>query len=767
MSVNELIWGPITEGNTQFKNILGDTVKFTQNVETTLNQGNSKFEPLDNSVCLLGFGNTSPYVNARIVAWNPLTDLLVDEKMYDTNVSVLSYALGIAGNGELRYYEGIGGTNSHRNEYRWITCYPPNDSGAIGYLGRAINEITYITDYEYQRKWLILVQPVCTETHTTGGDTIYEGSSPAYWCTIDKWWNDEKTDYPCIARIIAVPYTYSQDYNLKSGVFSCFETINQDFNIEFDEQSEYYNKFLIPKEWQCYKNINIGYSNYRNSQANLRYFNFGFTLAGCYFSEFTTIRTAWTPYYKPVVGDWTVHHCKPVSAGGTSNAYCTYSTYNPHNKTKNQVIDDIAHIAAHIGGFFIFETEYTSAANDNYNVFLGLLDNGVSTGEYSRGTDNRNSDQYNWDSATEANYNPDAPSTQDFNSVESTFNAVSIADGVKKYVFDDTNLQAFGNSMFDIIDTTDPDELIQNQTLTNFLTNNPLDCIVAVKRFPLPDMSQGTSQNPVIGKVTVANCLAKPFTSDSVIYTCGSLDIPVVFGNYLDYQCQYVLTLPFCGTCELDAQTITGNTIEVKYSIDYNTGTCTAWVLARSQDGKSVVIDSANGNCAIDVPMSGIETATLTGEIYNGNENLKAAKFNGIISGVASVGKFATSVSQRDFTGALTSAASIVDNVHSTSVKQWNVDHTQIPFKMIGGSSACNSLQLELYPRLTVYRPVVDSTLNLADYLHNVGAATCHSTTLGSYTGYVEATNVDLSGFDATVTEKQIIVSALNGGVYL
>lgn len=463
---------------------------------------------------------------------------------------------------------------------------------------------------------------------------------------------------------------------------------------------------------------------------------------------------------------------------GADNNVLHYIFNNDHTKVKycrlynDDVLADIYKQCAYLGVFFVGDGNFNPIGThlqltDN-NVFLGTIDNGLTYGAYTRGAANADQPQFTWDDTGESKYNPLNPPEPDYTSVPSTFNSVSLSDGLKKYVFDSTNLQAFGNEMFDIIDTSDPDALIQNQTLTNFLTNNPLDCIVSVKRFPLPDMSQGTSQNPVLGKVTVPNCLCKPFTSDTTVLTCGTFKIRRIYGNFLDYLSEYVLTLPFCGTVSLDAATVTGKTIEIKYSIDYNTGSCTAWILAPCDDnGEMVVIDSANGNCAVDIPVSGVQTATLTGEIYNANENLKTSKFNGIINGVSNGVKMITSAAAKDFSGALTAGASIVNSVHNAAVQQWNIDNTQVPFKMIGASTSANSMQLELIPRLTVYRPVIEPYFDLDSYLHCVGAAVCHTTTIENYTGYAEITNVDLSGFNATEKEKQMIAAALAAGVYL
>ena len=420
------------------------------------------------------------------------------------------------------------------------------------------------------------------------------------------------------------------------------------------------------------------------------------------------------------------------------------------------------------GMFFTDDSEVASSGKlDDPQMHLGTIVNGVGYGDYTSGSDNKNQPQWTWTSMSDNEYDPSNPPIPDRNSDPVTFNPVSLVDGgLKRYVLDDNAMSAFGVDLYRIIDTSNPDELIQNQTLTNFLTNNPLDAVVSVKRFPLPDMSQGVTTNIMLGKVQMQTA-AKPFASTSTILSCGSINIPAKFGNFLDYQTQYELILPFCGTISLDPKIVTGKSVEVKYSIDYTTGTCTAWILTVTSDGVETVIDSANGNCTIDIPLSGVQTATLTGQIYNANETLKTAKFNAVVNAVSGIGDFAKDVKSRDVAGGAKTVANVVNSIHDIKKTEWTINNTQIPFKMVGASSGCNSFAIEMIPRLNVYYPIVDSTYNAAEYRHNVGAAVCDTTTIGDYSGYAEITNVDLSGFVATAEEKNMIANALMGGVYL
>lgn len=463
---------------------------------------------------------------------------------------------------------------------------------------------------------------------------------------------------------------------------------------------------------------------------------------------------------------------------GTSGRYGYYYLEYYDNGPDDNFVD---WVRAQIACFGLFFTEDLATAQrgalNSPLMMLGTLENGIGHGKWTAGTDNENQPQWDWDTTNKSTYRPSGGGDDegdDNNEYGRTwgFNPVSLADStIRRYVMSDAELANLGTYLWDIIDTSDPDALIQNQTLTNFLTNNPLDCVVSLKRFPFRDMSQSSLVNLVLGKVTVPNVAGKPFTTDSAIRSCGTKHIYHRFHDWRDFICQYFLYLPFCGTIQLDAETVVGRDVGVYYAIDYTTGTCTAYVTTWDDNKAECYIDSASGNCAIDIPLSGVETATLTGEIYNANENLKALKFNAIVGGTKSAMNFVSKVGSGDKMQSMLSGldlgADIVNAIHTANQAEWNINNTQIPLKMIGASSGCNSFQGELTPCLLIYYPETIEDFDAANYAHSVGLQCCESGKIGDYSGYTEITNVDLSGFTATATEKNMIQNALSGGVYL
>ena len=409
------------------------------------------------------------------------------------------------------------------------------------------------------------------------------------------------------------------------------------------------------------------------------------------------------------------------------------------------------------------------------NMHCGILDeNLIGHGLWTTGAENTDNEQIKWDNSNDSTYDANNPPEIDDNiyGTSDSFNPVSLADGtLKRYVLDDAGMTLLNQYLWNVIDTSDPDAYIQNQTLTNFLTNNPLDCIVNIKRFPFSDMSQGSTTNIKLGKVTVANTAARPFDADSVTKSCGDVKIYHPFNDWRDYICKYTLVLPFCGTVDLPAEIVTGRHVGVNYTIDYTTGTCTAFILVTDDEGGTIAIDSASGNCSIDIPVSGVQTATLNSQIYNANENLKAAKFNNMINGAQSAISTIKTASGgnkvESFQAGLSFGQQIVNSVHDVQTAEWNINNTIIPTKMIGASSGCNALQFNLTPRIICYLPITDTAYNDDVYAHTVGFACCENGSLSDYSGYVEATGVDLSGFAATATEKDMIQNLLSGGVIL
>lgn len=489
--INTSIWGPLRD-STGWKTVLGEDIKFTQTVDTTLSTGNDKHQPLDNSVCIFGFGSTSPAVNAQVITCDFNTDTKTTRNLYPNRTSV-PWAMAWTDGPSYDASEWQSGyANSYwGNNYRWLTA-SPQGMWEEEYLGDRAKPLYFLTnDFDYQRKWLVLVKPIVLTPKTVqeGGDTIEYKRGRAYggFTTLKNWYDNVKDVYDGICQVIMAPTTFSNDIPTNSGGlnFSLFAEIEDEINVEYQEGHPKYNQQKIDGQFYAYKTYIGPYTTFDGSN----YLNGYMTIAGGYNvrNDGDWNRTPWTVLYMPTVGDWNSYM---INSTGDQDDYGWgfFAAYNPGNKTYNQVEDEIAKVAAHMGTFFIFDLADKNKENDDINVFLGLLDeNAISTGEYSRGMANRNSDQFDWDNASDADYdpsyNPDPPGPEpDPNPIEPETPGFTLAvdSGSVCYVITKAEWNQIWNDIYGGSKSNWKD-LIDGLALYGA---NPLNCILNYRWYP-------------------------------------------------------------------------------------------------------------------------------------------------------------------------------------------------------------------------------------------------------------------------------------------
>lgn len=84
------------------------------------------------------------------------------------------------------------------------------------------------------------------------------------------------------------------------------------------------------------------------------------------------------------------------------------------------------------------------------------------------------------------------------------------------------------------------------------------------------------------------------------------------FGDWRDYvNTEITLYVPYCGTIHLNPADVVGNTVKIRYVIDFSTGGCVAYVMCVAPIGNTFMIGALPGQIGADVPLS----ATAAGEI--------------------------------------------------------------------------------------------------------------------------------------------------------
>lgn len=469
----------------------------------------------------------------------------------------------------------------------------------------------------------------------------------------------------------------------------------------------------------------------------------------------------------------------------TIQVYHPYSdTYHYYYKIpySDDTYNKVMSIAALFGCFFTptnkYVFDYDMLDND---LYLPIIDeNGVAHGQYTRGVANATNALYSKNSIRDIDYDPDAPPTPtDPNtySVTTGFNTVgNVASTTKQYVINANALQGLSGELWTVIDNliTSPDDIknLYNLSLDSFLTNNPIDAIVSVKKFPLSSVPHGENlENIYLGKYQ-AGAAGYPLAMQQARYNFEGIPIFPKFGNcFLDYApyTKMQLYVPFCGTIDIDAADFMGRTLSVEMVIDFITGTVTAYVLANQ-----LVVTSLTGTCGIDIPITGTEQATVNSAYESAAISERQARKNEIMQ---TVGIFAHPI--KTATKPLTTSAERVSTALDRAQREYELTHINMPLRQIGNASPLNSWALEFVCRLIIYYPdgecisfnATNEPSLITDKVESFGAvngfATVETNALSSFTGFTQVSDVDLTGINATDTEKNMILSLLQSGVYI
>lgn len=478
-------------------------------------------------------------------------------------------------------------------------------------------------------------------------------------------------------------------------------------------------------------------------------------------------------------------------AFNTDNGKLTY--YKPYGDG-----DWILRCVASLGLFFTIKrtTAYTGALDD-VDMYCGVIDdNGLCHGDYTRGTNNRNQPQYSWTTTNDSTYDPTAPIDPNTYSNTTTFNFIGgLSSMLKRYVLDARAVESLGGDLFKIGDDIVTGESgyvdYDNIILNNFLTNNPIDAIVSLKKYPVRDIPHTGSRHPLkLGKVQIATTgFDMPYSS--FMYLFKPIKIFPRFGNsFLDYAPYTTLDLyiPFCGTVQLDPNDVMGHNLDVQLLIDYTTGNCDAFISC-----DNLVIETVSGTIAIDIPVTGTESATVNSNLTQGILNSKSmtaarkiAPLTGAMKtagGAVAGGRLAGPAGAVGGAGigAMSAAKSSFDSKISSIAADYELTHTQAPLRMISAASPVGGWAIDFTCRLIISYPIGDvitsttppnlDTAALAKFGHLHGFACLITDKLSSFTGLtigdINCDNISVDDVSPTEEEITMIKNDMKEGCYL
>lgn len=429
--------------------------------------------------------------------------------------------------------------------------------------------------------------------------------------------------------------------------------------------------------------------------------------------------------------------------------------------------------AAQYGLYFTDNTN--TAFNGEFtdeNMYIGILDNdGVTHGEYLKGERTVEAAQTQWNSVRESPYDYKKNDNTKYDNTTYFNYSLTSKAFTKMYVLTDEELSALANELYTAVHQAPIGEEIERYNQSVFLTQNPIDCIISLKQFPL-ELPFSVSQNIKLGSYT-CNTTGAPLLYSTGVYSfifSNSLNntvYPAYDKSFLDYEpytrCE--LTIPFCGTVEIPVSYIYDyDRIEVQLVIDYITGACTAYI-----QSNGITIDSVQGSCAISLPVSGIQAATLDSQIHSASsERNKSALSNGLglIGGLAAVAiGIGTGGVGAAVMGGIAAVASGANMIYNDKKIEYDLQHMQLPLKQVGAASGAISLTYDMRCKMRITRPKLEN-YNSEVYANTVGFACLLNGSVQDFHGLTSGI-IKLDSVPCTAEEKNYITSMFTNGVYL
>jgi len=268
------------------------------------------------------------------------------------------------------------------------------------------------------------------------------------------------------------------------------------------------------------------------------------------------------------------------------------------------------------------------------------------------------------------------------------------------------------------------------------LMANPIDYIMGLHMIPVtPTTASSTIK---VGGLDT-EIPAPLVTNEYVQYDCGTLAINEFWGSFIDYapSTKAELYLPFIGTVPLDIDDIMGTpcTLHLYYNINVLSGACTAFLDCQTGRKLNSVCYYWNGSMSSQIP--------VTGNDYSNKVNAALSAVGNLI-GVAA-------------TGSVGNAVGLVQNVAQATLQKPSIQKSGT----MGGDAGMLS---EFQPFVILTRPVQALPKNFNKLRGNTSMI---GGKVSSFRGYLEVSEIDLSGIACTEAEKDLILQAFKEGCFV
>jgi len=430
--------------------------------------------------------------------------------------------------------------------------------------------------------------------------------------------------------------------------------------------------------------------------------------------------------------------------------------------------------AAQYGIYFTDDEDIARTGSfTDENMYIGVLDeNSISHGEYLKGTATATAVQNDWNSIRDSTYDytKDIDNTN-YDNTTIFYPQMTTGAFTKSYVLSKAQVDALAQEAYNAVSQAPTEDNIENYNQRFFLTSNVIDCIISLKKFPCIPNGLGAQVPLKIGAYTTQ------LTGFPLLYTVKQIDFifsrsngnslfPVNGGDFRDYEpyTKCSISIPFCGNVEIPCAYAYRYDIKISLLVDLITGACTAFVICNGD-----VIETSSGNCAIDLPLSGLQSATLDSQMYSAStakDKNKSALGLGIVGGAIAIGVgIATGGVGVALGGAAAVIGSFINASNTGKAINYEMSHMQAPFKTISAASGNISQAYDMRCKMLIKRPVIgdyDSEV----YANTIGHACLKNTKVGAISGFTVG-DINIDSIDRTAEEKEMIRSAFATGVYL
>lgn len=268
------------------------------------------------------------------------------------------------------------------------------------------------------------------------------------------------------------------------------------------------------------------------------------------------------------------------------------------------------------------------------------------------------------------------------------------------------------------------------------LMANPIDYIMGLHMIPVTPTTTNSTIKVGGLDTEISSALV---TNEYVQYDCGTLAINEYWGSFIDYapSTKAELYLPFIGTVPLDIDDIMGTpcTLHLYYNINVLSGACTAFLDCQTGRKLNSVCYYWNGSMSSQIPVSGND--------YSNKVNAALSAVGNLI-GVAA-------------TGSVGNAVGLVQNVAQATLQKPSIQKSGT----MGGDPGMLS---EFQPFVILTRPVQALPKNFNKLRGNTSMI---GGKVSSFSGYLEVSEIDLSGIACTEAEKDLILQAFKEGCFV